>query len=197
MKITFVIAAALSFLLLSCAHHSTTAKKSGDVDGRPCSDKNKIYKTCSDQRAIFDEAVARAKRENKILFITFGADWCPWCQSLNRTFESPEFQKELAKKRGKRPPLKDRLIFAKIGVSHVVAGRKDRITGSYEIFDQIARDTASGEQKINGIPYLVFYNPNKQEAVFRDSGNLEKKGGKVAHDPKKILKAIDQAIQRW
>lgn len=182
------------FLLASCAHKSA---KDTEVTSPVCDDTSAIYKTCGDQVAVFTQAVEQAKAENKIILITFGADWCPWCQSLHKTFESEDFKKEWNKKKDKERSLADRITVLRIGVSHLVQNQRQRVPSGYAIFEQVARDTANDDKRINGIPYLVFYNPKKQEAVFRDSGNLEKKGKGVAHDPKKILRAVRESIKSW
>lgn len=47
----------------------------------------------------FDAALAKAKKENKLVFINFtGSDWCGWCKKLEaEVFSKPEF-KEFADK---------------------------------------------------------------------------------------------------
>jgi len=38
-----------------------------------------IYDECSDQIRIFRRAVALSRKENKVLLVSFGAEWCIWC----------------------------------------------------------------------------------------------------------------------
>src|SRR5215813_4580676 len=38
-----------------------------------------LYDECSDQLSIFDTAMKRAAAENKVLLISYGAEWCIWC----------------------------------------------------------------------------------------------------------------------
>jgi thiol-disulfide isomerase/thioredoxin len=174
-----------AFVATAAAAESKTAK---------CDDKANIYKTCSDQKAPFAAAVAKAKKENKIMVITFGADWCPWCRSLHSVMTGKEFQDALASEKAKDKTLASQLMFANVGVSHKIGDTRESVPNGHEIFAQIATDTKSGEQKINGMPYLVFYNPASGKAVFRDSGNLEKAGDGVGHDPGKIVAAIKEAV---
>lgn len=42
-----------------------------------------IYDECGDQVALFDEALARANAENKVLLVEYGAEWCIWCHVFN------------------------------------------------------------------------------------------------------------------
>lgn len=161
-----------------------------------CDDKDNIYKTCGDQKAAFKEVVARAKKEEKVLFITFGADWCPWCRSLHSVTHGERFQNLLASEKFKGKPLSEKLILYHIGVSHKMGDKRERVPSGFELFDEIARKTKSGEQQIQGIPYLVFYNPATNKAFFRDSGNLETSDGKVGHDPVKVINAVQEALKK-
>ncbi len=161
-----------------------------------CDDKENIYKTCGDQKAPFAAAVEKAKRENKIIMITFGADWCPWCRSLHAVLSGSEFKKLLAKEKIGDKSLAAQITFANIGVSHRVGDDREAVLSGREIFAQIALDTKSGEQKIDGMPYLVFYDPAKGKAVFRESGNLEKGDDTVNHDPVKIIAAIKESLAK-
>jgi thioredoxin-related protein len=42
-----------------------------------------IYDECGDQVALFNEALARANAENKVLLVEYGAEWCIWCHVFN------------------------------------------------------------------------------------------------------------------
>jgi len=39
----------------------------------------RMFDECTDQTVLFDEAMVRAKAENKVLLVEFGAEWCIWC----------------------------------------------------------------------------------------------------------------------
>lgn len=39
----------------------------------------KLYDPCVDQKILFKKATALAKLENKVLLVSYGADWCIWC----------------------------------------------------------------------------------------------------------------------
>lgn len=39
----------------------------------------KLYDECGDQLTLLQEARAVAKRENKVVLVSFGAEWCIWC----------------------------------------------------------------------------------------------------------------------
>lgn len=47
-----------------------------------------IFNTKADGAKLIDEAIVRAKQEDKRVLILFGANWCPWCRRLHRAFSS-------------------------------------------------------------------------------------------------------------
>lgn len=44
----------------------------------------RLYDECSDQLAVFDRAVKRAVAENKVLLVSYGAEWCIWCHVFEK-----------------------------------------------------------------------------------------------------------------
>ncbi len=43
-----------------------------------------------------DQALARARQENKRVVLLFGANWCPWCRRLHQAFtEAPALRRAL------------------------------------------------------------------------------------------------------
>jgi len=43
------------------------------------SGKAKLYDECTDQLTLYQQALARAQAENKVLLVSYGAEWCIWC----------------------------------------------------------------------------------------------------------------------
>ena len=41
--------------------------------------KAKIYDECGDQLALYETALAAAVEQDKILLVSYGAEWCIWC----------------------------------------------------------------------------------------------------------------------
>ncbi|MGB8401772.1 hypothetical protein, partial [Bradyrhizobium sp.] len=39
----------------------------------------RLYDECSDQSRVFEAAAQRAAVENKVLLVSYGAEWCIWC----------------------------------------------------------------------------------------------------------------------
>lgn len=151
-----------------------------------CIDKDSIYKYCADQMKYFESLVAKAGKENKILFLTFGADWCPWCQSMHKTTHEVGFTKKLA-----ALPV----LLANIPVSRKIDGQKHPVDSGKAVFTKIAEDSKTVGTKIDGIPYLVFYNPKTHKAIFKDTGGLEASGEAVAHDTEKVFSLIEASVK--
>jgi len=43
----------------------------------------RMFDECGDQLALFEQALARANAEGKVLLVEFGAEWCVWCHALD------------------------------------------------------------------------------------------------------------------
>jgi thiol-disulfide isomerase/thioredoxin len=188
----------LSFSVIGLADPAAPKVASANAASSPakCNDTNAIYKTCGDQAAAFATAVAQAKKDGKVLFVTFGADWCPWCRSIHAVTTGDQFKKLLAAEKVNGKSLGDLVALHSVGVSHKIGDERQQVPSGNEIYQKIAADTKSGEQKISGIPTLVFLNPANNKAVFRGSENLESSDGKVGHDPAKIVAAIKEAFKK-
>lgn len=79
------IAKFLPFLLLA-TFLQTSALHAGDIEKFPKTiDKNcrgggaKIFDECSDQVKLFRVALVRARKSNKTVLVSYGAEWCIWC----------------------------------------------------------------------------------------------------------------------
>ncbi len=44
----------------------------------------RLYDECSDQLTLLNAGRERAKRENKVLLISYGAEWCIWCHVFEK-----------------------------------------------------------------------------------------------------------------
>ena len=82
----FVAACFLSFALAQTSPASAPSVPGDKITTIPSEfNKNcrrgraKLYDECSDQSLIFEAAKQLAAAENKILLVSYGAEWCIWC----------------------------------------------------------------------------------------------------------------------
>jgi thiol-disulfide isomerase/thioredoxin len=75
-----------------------------EIDGKKGHDPKLVLEFLEKNQAsyleadeLFDKAIARAKAENKRVFLHFGAPWCPWCRKLDAWMRSPAIEPVLAK----------------------------------------------------------------------------------------------------
>lgn len=49
------------------------------IDRKCRKGKAKIFDECTDQVQLFNIALKRAKKDGKVLLVSYGAEWCIWC----------------------------------------------------------------------------------------------------------------------
>jgi len=144
-----------------------------------CDDAGKIYRVCQDQQGLYRAAAEKAVAEKKLLLVVFGADWCPWCRSLNTMLSTEELREKMA------PGTE----LVEIGLFQ----EQEKLPSGEAVLDQLA---GYSKAKVNrkGIPLLAMVNVEKKKAVFIDTAALEK-NTKVSkgHDPEKFATAIRKA----
>jgi len=144
-----------------------------------CDDAGKIYRVCRDQQGLYKEAAEKAVAEKKLLLVVFGADWCPWCRSLNTMLSTPELREKMAP-----------------GTELVEIGLfqdQEKLPSGEAVLEQVA-GYSKGKVNRKGIPLMAVVNTEKKKAVFINTAALEK-NTKVSkgHDPEKISAAIKKA----
>lgn len=139
---------------------------------RPARPNQAIYQVCEDQMALFRQGLDDAKASGKLLLVTFGATWCPWCASLQRHMPGPE----LFGRKGDGLDLGRAFHHLEIGLSFVYEGQKESIpSGDVVLALVLAR--AAGV-KLNVIPFLVVIDPaNNDRVVARNLGNVATANG--------------------
>lgn len=168
MKLFWGILFLLSFYSISAVH-------AGD-----CDDSSKIYKICKDQAPKFTEALDRAKKNNKSLLVVFGADWCPWCVSLNKIFHSDKNKEKVSSK------------YEVFEVGLYAYDGREKIPSGIAILDQVKK-MAQDNRKQNGIPILAVVNPAKNKAALINTGPLEKNTKTTkGHDEARVFDSIER-----
>jgi thiol-disulfide isomerase/thioredoxin len=119
-----------------------------------------VYAVCADQMAILAKGLADAKAQNKLLMVTFGATWCPWCAFLQKALPGPELL-------GHKSPSLDlgrTYHHIEIALSTIHKGAKAKIP-SGEAALALILQSAPGVN-IRAIPFLAVIDPKDASRVF-------------------------------
>lgn len=117
-------------------------------------EKTLLYITSLDGNKQLDEAVVKAKAENKNVLVQVGGNWCPWCIKFNLfCIETPKI---------------DSIIKSNYVFIHLNYSRENRNYSALERLDFPQRF---------GFPVLVVLNSKGQRIHTQDSGLLEKDKG--------------------
>lgn len=146
-----------------------------------CDDSNRIYKVCTDQNQIIEKYYSTAQSENKLVLITFGADWCPWCKSLNRIFSESEVWSQLD----------GSVVNSEIGVNDI-SGKN--VESGLKIITDLLSLNNKDSSTYNGLPFLAVVDPKTKKAAFIQTGDLEDNSNGEGHDRKKVIEAILKAV---
>lgn len=128
--------------------------------GRPARPGQALYEVCADQMALYAAGLATAEKSGKLLLVTFGATWCPWCATLQKAMPTPEILGR--KDDGFDPGATFHHI--EIGLSTLDRGKKADIPSGEAVLQLVlARAPAT---KIRAIPFLAVIDPKQPAKVF-------------------------------
>jgi thioredoxin-like negative regulator of GroEL len=135
----------------------------------------------------FDDALARAKAEDRLVFIDVGAYWCPPCHELDeKTFVDPDVGTRLAEKyvalhvdaeKGEGPELVERYhvqAYPTILVLEPSGVERDRITDfleAWELLEALAR-IEKGRNVLAGLKERAEATPDDLEAAYAYANGL-------------------------
>jgi thiol-disulfide isomerase/thioredoxin len=130
----------------------------------------KPYDEAADAKAVVAAAVAQAKKENKRVLVTLGANWCGWCRSLDRTFT------------------KDEKVSGAIAKSYVpVKVDVGKMTKNLDLA------ATWGADPKKGVPLLVVLDATGKAVKVQDTEPLEAGKG---HDPAKVIAFLEENAGR-
>ncbi|MFN7989089.1 MAG: thioredoxin family protein [Thermoanaerobaculia bacterium] len=152
------------------------------ASAKPASETNAaaepaVYDEAADAKADVAAAVAKAKKENKRVLVTLGANWCSWCRSLDKTFTTDE---KVAAELGKA------YVPVKVDVGRMKPD-SDRLKQNLDLA------ASWGADPKKGIPLLVVLDGNGKAVKVQDTGVLEAGKG---HDPEKVVAFLKENAKR-
>src|SRR5690349_6725236 len=115
----------------------------------PKTPRPSIYDEAASGSKQIEEALAKAKKENKHVLLQFGANWCGWCHKLHGLFQS---DKAIAEQ------LKGGYVVVMVDVNN---GHNQDIDVKY------------GHPMQFGLPAIVVLDGAGQQLTTQDTGKLE------------------------
>ncbi len=119
-----------------------------------CYDEDRIFKHCQiDQSRLFDDAMARAKKQNKKLILVVGYDKCPWSRAIMNMFQYSS---------------------ASDAFNTLYNFRTIAYTGGLNDFlTYLTKRTEFKNAEEFGFPYLIMVDPKTGKTATSKTGNLE------------------------
>lgn len=148
-----------------------------------------VYAVCDDQMALLVAAIDKARRDGKLLIVTVGATWCPWCAALQRLMPGPEF----FARQGDRIDYRRTFDHIEIGVSTTHKGRNTLIPSGQAVEENLMARAGGGE--LTSIPFVFMIDPVRPDRVFsrhtRDLSDFAKGEQNMAGFRKIVLEGHD------
>ncbi len=119
-----------------------------------------VYALCDDQMQVLRTAIEQASRDRKLLIVTVGATWCPWCAALQRLMPGPEF----FGRTGDAIDWRRTFDHVEIGVSTTYKGRNAIVPSGVAVERHLR--ARSGGVEIRSIPFIIVLDPTQPERVF-------------------------------
>lgn len=130
-----------------------------------------VYAVCKDQMPILSNAIEQAAKDGKLLIVTVGATWCPWCAALQRLISGPEF----FERKGDALDYRRTFNHLEIGVSTTHKGRNALIPSGQAVEQNLMARTTYGQ--LDSIPFIFILDPAQPDRVFaRHTRDLSNSG---------------------
>jgi thiol-disulfide isomerase/thioredoxin len=176
-----LVAAATMAVAGPSAAVAQTAANSDFAKPAACPLPGAIYRPCEDQRVILAKALAEAKASNAKLIVVFGADWCPWCRSLEKILPTAGVLGDAE--------FKGRYTFVNIATSVLANGQKISVPTGAEALKNVE---VNAKLASNGVPFIAVIDPNRPDRIFATgTDDLEdNSGGQRGHSAEKIKQRL-------
>lgn len=136
-------------------------KDNDEVTGKK-PEKEPIYDSDADANKQINDALAKAKRDNKHVLLMYGGNWCGWCYKLHDCFKKNTNIKKLLR-------YEYELVMIDINSNKGLPGRFNA--------------------KPDGYPYLTVLNSKGKVLVNQSTVPFEKRG---AHNPDKVYNFLSK-----
>lgn len=143
-----------------------------------------VYAVCDDQMATLASAIEQARKNGRLLIVTVGATWCPWCAALQRLMPGSEFFQRQG------DPLDYRKSFdhVEIGVSTSHKGKNALIPSGQAVEQNLM--ARSGGGRLTSIPFIFMIDPAQPDRVFQRATHDFADAAKGEHNMAGFRKAI-------
>lgn len=118
------------------------------------------YEVCADQMALFQRGLAEARKSGKLLLITFGATWCPWCASLQKKIQT----EDVLKHQGEALDYAAAFHHIEIGVSTLDKGKRADLSSGEAVLASVLKQTPA--VRIRAIPFVAVIDPANPQRTF-------------------------------
>jgi thiol-disulfide isomerase/thioredoxin len=111
------------------------------------------YLACEDQMARFTAAVAKARENKHKLLVIFGADWCPWCRTIDKNIDTAEYLEHAE--------LKGKVDVVKIALNVLKDSRKVIVPSGQAVQDLLGQNMTV-DQPSGYIPFYALVDPSAE-----------------------------------
>ena len=154
-----------------------------------CPFAGKSYAPCEDQMQRLAGALEKAKADGKLLLIVLGADWCPWCRSLEKLLPTDQV---LARKDAQFD-YAGAFAYTNIATSALNDGKRVTVPSGAAV-EALLFGRSRAPRASRSIPYFVIVDPRSGDVYHRDTGDLEDTFNvEQTHDAAKIRDVLRQA----
>jgi thiol-disulfide isomerase/thioredoxin len=111
------------------------------------------YLACEDQMATFAAALQKARESKRKLLVVFGADWCPWCRTIDKNIDTADYLGHA--------DLKGKIEVVKIALNVLKDSRKVIVPSGQAVQDLLAANMGA-DQPSGYIPFYALVDPNAE-----------------------------------